>query len=145
MARRSGHVSVRAAAQVPGAGRRAETTGQRRSRQALAAVMVAAGILHFVIPDAYARIVPRGLGDARALVFASGAAEVMVGALLAVPRTRRLGAWCTAALLVAVFPANVQMALDAGRSAGMTSLLAWLRLPLQVPLVLWALGHARRR
>lgn len=111
--------------------------------------MVIAGILHFVIPDSYARIVPRGVGDARTVVFASGVAEIAVGVLLATTRTRRIGGWCTAAVLVAVFPANVQMALDAGADGapGGTGalLVAWLRLPLQVPLVLWALTHARRR
>ena len=108
--------------------------------------MVAAGSLHFVIPETYARIVPKGLGDARAIVVASGVAEVAAGILLAVPRTRRLGGWCTAVVLVAVFPANVQMARDATASGGTASLLlTWLRLPLQVPLVVWALAHARRR
>ena len=53
--------------------------------------MTAAGSLHFVLPDTYARIVPSGLGDDRALVAASGLAEVAAGALLAIPRTRRLG------------------------------------------------------
>lgn len=126
-----------------------ESAGQRRSRLVLAALMVTTGILHFVIPDTYARIVPRGLGDARTIVFASGAAEVAVGVLLGVGRTRRLGGWCTAALLVVVFPANVQMALDSGAPGGSgpmaSAVVAWLRLPLQVPLVLWALRHARRR
>lgn len=110
-------------------------------------LMVGAGVLHFVIPDTYARIVPRALGDARAVVLASGVAEIVAGALLARRRTSRLGAWCTVAVLVAVFPANVQMALDARpRGQGWTpsALVAWLRLPLQVPLVLWALSHARR-
>ena len=108
--------------------------------------MTAAGSLHFVLPDTYARIVPSGLGDARAVVAASGLAEVAAGALLAIPRTRRLGGWCTAAVLVAVFPANVQMARDATASGDtVPMLLTWARLPLQVPLVLWALAHARRR
>lgn len=132
----------------PEAAGRPESTSRRRSRLALAAVMVTAGILHFVIPDTYARIVPRGLGDARTIVYASGVAEAAAGVLLGVTRTRRLGAWCTAAVLVAVFPANVQMALDSGGGApGATAspVVAWLRLPLQVPLVLWAVAHARRR
>jgi uncharacterized membrane protein len=110
--------------------------------------MVGAGILHFVIPDTYATIVPPALGDARTVVHVSGLAEVAAGALLARTRTRRLGAWCTAGVLVAVFPANVQMALDArpgGQGWTTSVLVAWLRLPLQVPLVLWALSHARRR
>jgi uncharacterized membrane protein len=73
--------------------------------------------------------------------------------LLLLPRTRRVGAYATALLLVAVFPANVQMALDGGYGgAGLPSdgaALAWLRLPIQVPLVWWALSfrhcpHPRR-
>jgi uncharacterized membrane protein len=124
-----------------------------RRRQAslltLAAFMVGAGTLHFVIPSSYARIVPRvfGAGNARALVLASGAVEMAAGMLLVVPRTRRLGAWVTAALLVAVFPANVRMALDGGiPGEGFplgSPVVAWLRLPLQVPLVWWAWTHTR--
>lgn len=125
-----------------------ETSGQRHSRLALVAVMVTAGVLHFVIPDTYARIVPRSLGDPRTIVYVSGVAEAAAGVLLAVPRTRRLGGWCTAAVLVAVFPANVQMAFDAGvegaTGALASPLVAWLRLPLQLPLIAWALTHARR-
>ncbi len=70
-------------------------------------------------------------------------------ALLALPRTRRFGAWATAALFVAVFPANVQMALDSGHADASAShplnnaALAWLRLPLQLPLILWALSVRR--
>lgn len=103
---------------------------------------------HFVAPEAYERIVPRWLGDPRAVVLASGAAEVAAGALLAVPATRRAGAWATVVVLVAVFPANVQMALDGGiAGAGFplgSPVAAWLRLPLQIPLVAWALALTRR-
>ncbi|MGI9120330.1 MAG: DoxX family protein [Acidimicrobiales bacterium] len=126
----------------------AEPARRQVSRLALAVFLVGAGTLHFVIPSSYERIVPRLLGHARALVLVSGAAEVAVGVLVALPRTRRLGAWLAVGLLVAVFPANVQMAVDGGvPSAGFplgSSVGAWLRLPLQVPLVLWALNHARR-
>jgi uncharacterized membrane protein len=115
----------------------------------LAAVLLGAGALHFVITSSYERIVPRGLGsgNARTIVLVSGAAEIAAGALLTVPRTRRLGAGLAAALLVAIFPANVQMALDGGiEGAGFplgSPVVAWLRLPLQVPLVWWALTLAR--
>ncbi len=113
--------------------------------------MVGAGTSHFVIPASYARIVPSVVGadNARAVVLVSGAAEIAGGVLLALPRTRRLGAWLTAGLLVAMFPANVQMALDGGiPGKGFplgSPVVAWLRLPLQVPLVWWALVHARPR
>jgi uncharacterized membrane protein len=112
------------------------------SRLGLAAFMVAAGLLHFVIPASYQRIVPRLIGHARALVAISGVIEVVAGVLLAVPRTRRVGAWLTLVLLVLVWPANIQMALDGGiAGAGFpanSALLSWLRVPLQLPLVAWA-------
>ncbi len=114
----------------------------------LAVLLTVAGVSHFVTPDPYRRIVPRGLGDPGAWVVASGAAELVGAALLVKPATRRIGGWFTAALLVALFPANVQMALDgglAGRGFPLGSgVVAWLRLPLQVPLVMWALSVARR-
>lgn len=119
------------------------------SRLWLAALVAGSGVAHFVAPELYERIVPRSLGHARVLVQASGAAEVAGGLLLALPRTRRLGGWVVAALLVAVFPANVQMALDGGvpgsRSFLASPLLAWLRLPLQVPLVWWAAREGAKR
>lgn len=118
------------------------------SRLWLVALMLGSGVAHFVIPGFYERIVPRSLGHPRLYVHASGAAEVVAGLLLAAPRTRRVGGWLAAVLLVAVFPANVQMALDSGRpgSAGLqgSPTAAWLRLPFQVPLVWWAASEGRR-
>jgi uncharacterized membrane protein len=109
--------------------------------------MVAAGMLHFAIPRSYARIVPRALGHARSLVAVTGVAELVAGALLAVPRTRRAGAWLTFGLLVGVWPANVQMALDGGIAGAAFPLssaaVAWARVPLQVPLMVWAWRQTR--
>jgi uncharacterized membrane protein len=109
--------------------------------------MVAAGVLHFVIPGSYRRIVPRVLGHARALVAVTGVIEMAAGALVAVPRTRRAGAWLTLVLLVVVWPANIQMALDGGiAGAGFpanSALLSWLRVPLQLPLFAWAYRQTR--
>ncbi|MGI8847358.1 MAG: DoxX family protein [Candidatus Dormibacteria bacterium] len=99
------------------------------------------GVLHFVAPEGYRRIVPRVIGHPNELVALSGGAELLCAALMAVPRTRRAGGFLTLALLVAVFPANVQMALDGGvRGAPFplnSALGVWLRLPLQAPLI-WA-------
>jgi uncharacterized membrane protein len=101
------------------------------------------------VPSFYERIVPRSLGHARFYVQASGVAQMAAGLLLAIPRTRRLGGWLTASVLVAVFPANVQMALDGGltdsRSFLASPLAAWLRLPLQAPLVWWAVREGRTK
>lgn len=109
--------------------------------------MVGAGVLHFVVPDPYRRIVPRALGHARMLVAVSGVVEMAAGTLLAVPRTRRIGAWVTVVLLVVVWPANVQMALDGGVAGASfpanSALLSWVRVPLQVPLLVWAYRQTR--
>lgn len=110
----------------------------------LCAVVGGSGVLHVVVPGPYRRIVPAPLRPRAAMIVAaSGACEIACAGLLAVPRTRRLGALATAALFVAVFPANVQMALDTvvadPPSATLWKVGAWLRLPLQIPLVLWAL------
>lgn len=105
------------------------------------------GALHFVIPRSYQRIVPRALGPAPLLVAASGVAEVAAGALLAWPRTRRLGAASAFVVLLAIWPANVQMALDStaagARFPAGSVLVAWARVPLQVPLLVWAWRLAR--
>jgi uncharacterized membrane protein len=118
------------------------------SARALAVFMVGAGGLHFVLTDGYARIVPHFIPGAELVVRVSGVAEIICGCLVAIPRTRRIGGFATAALLVAVFPANVQMALDGGlHGAGFplgNAVVAWLRLPVQLPLIKWALSVARR-
>lgn len=118
------------------------------SRLPLVALMAGSGIYHLVAPEFYERIVPRPLGHARFYVYASGMAELVGAALLAAPRTRRAGGWVCAALLVVVFPANVQMAVDGGArgASGLVGspVVAWLRLPLQVPLIWWAAREGRR-
>ena len=113
----------------------------------LSALLTVAGLAHFVATDAYTLIVPRLLPAPRVWVYASGVAELACAGLLAVPRTRRLGGWCTFGLLLAVWPANVQMALDGGipgRGFPLGSpVTAWLRVPLQLPLLYWSLSVAR--
>lgn len=99
----------------------------------LAVFLLVAGLLHFVIPRSYERIVPRIFGDPAFWVRWSGVAEIACAALVAHPKTRRIGGYTAAALFVAVFPANVKMALD-----GAIPVVAWARLPLQIPLILWA-------
>ena len=110
-----------------------------------AALLAVTGSLHFIAPRPYVQIVPDQLPAPYALVYASGVAELLCGLGLAVPRTRRPAAWATALLLVAVFPANVQMALDAGDRSEAYRWGTYARLPLQVPLVLWAVSIARAR
>ena len=106
----------------------------------LAVVMGAAGVLHFVTPEFYERLIPPFLGPPRPWIYASGVAEIACAAAVAVPRTRRLGGYATAALLAAVFPGNVYMAFEPGDLPRWAAL---LRLPLQVPLVLWGVQVGR--
>lgn len=106
----------------------------------LAALLAGAGTTHFLAPDPYDAMVPSFLPAPRAWTYGSGIVEVGLAAAVAGPRTRRRGATAAALLFLAVFPANVQMALEPG---DVPRWLALARLPLQVPLVLWALQVRR--
>jgi uncharacterized membrane protein len=109
----------------------------------LAGLLTATGSLHFIAPRPFAEIVPEQLPSPYGLVYASGVAELLCAAGLAVPRTRRIAAWATAALFVAVFPANVKMALASTDRSTLYQAGVWARLPLQVPIVLWAVSIVR--
>ena len=82
---------------------------------ALAGLFLTSGAMHFVRPEPFESIVPKRLPSRRALVYASGAAEILCAVGLLVPRTRRVAGLASAALLVAVFPANVTMTGQAKR------------------------------
>ncbi len=116
-----------------------------RPQLPLGLFFLAAGLLHFVRPAMYEAIVPEWLPAQRELVYASGAAEIAgaVGVLDA--RTRRAAGWWLIATLVAVFPANVNMAIHADRFRSSPEPLLWLRLPLQALLILWAWRVAAKR
>src|SRR3954447_24223182 len=112
----------------------------------LAALLGGWGVLHLVRPGIYRPLIPRALGRPDPWVRWSGYAELACAAALVAPPTRRVGGWASAALLVAVFPGNVTFAVrsrpDARSWVGRPGP-AWARLPLQVPLVAWAVGVAR--
>lgn len=119
--------------------------GAPRTTIFLTMLLGAAGIMHAVHPEPFDSIVPRALpGSPRAYTYASGLAEVATAALIAVPRTRRLGGLAAATLFVAVFPANVQMAIDWRRKPPRMRAIAVGRLPLQGVLIAQALRVARR-
>jgi uncharacterized membrane protein len=104
---------------------------------------VVAGILHFLRPGMYVKIMPPYLPWPRQLVFVSGLCEVALGVLVLVPRFRVPAAWGLIALLVAVFPANLHMALHPELFRKIHPVALWLRLPLQAALVAWAYWYAR--
>jgi uncharacterized membrane protein len=116
----------------------------------LAAFFVGAGITHFTRPAFYTAMVPPYLPHPLALVYLSGAAEILLGTLVLLPATRVLAAWGLVLLLLAVFPANVHMAVnrlgfvDAPKWLPQpTPLGLWLRLPVQGLLIAWAWWYTR--
>ena len=117
------------------------------SAAGLAALLGAAGVLHFAQPRPFEHLIPRQLGNPRAWVLGSGVAELACAVAVAIPQTRRVGALASAALFVGVFPGNVKMALGSrpgGGSWASGRAVAWGRLPMQAPLVAWALAVARQ-
>lgn len=110
--------------------------GEDRARLRFAAMLATVGVAHFVAPGPFRRIVPRWFPRPAEAVAVSGAAEVAAGALVALPATRRAGGWLALATIAAVYPANVQMAVDATRSRSVPAIVAtWLRLPMQLPML----------
>ena len=97
-----------------------------------------AGINHFINPEFYLKIMPPWLPWHNELIFISGVFEILFALLLTLPTTRRVGAWCIILLLIAIFPANIQMLLNYIHENNPLLWIAILRLPLQVLLILWA-------
>jgi uncharacterized membrane protein len=114
------------------------------ARRLFGPFFIFAGVMHFVIPRAYAAIVPPQLPAPRAIVYASGVAEIAGGAGVLHPRTRRVASAWSVATLLAVFPANIHMALHPERyrvPGGRSAL--WLRLPVQALFIAWAIAAGR--
>jgi uncharacterized membrane protein len=112
----------------------------------MAAFYVAAGVNHFLDPGFYVAIMPPYLPWHLELVYLSGVAEILCGVGLLIPRTRVLAAWATIALLIAIFPANIHVALNdvplSGRAEG-AGIWNWVRLPFQFVLMAWAWWYTR--
>lgn len=120
-----------------------------------------AGVMHFARPDFFESIVPDWFPDARLATVGSGAAEIALGLGLLPPATRRISALGLIALVAVVFPANVDMAVNdvevkpvdgqmtrsVGTARGSGRLINWLRLPMQIPMVIgmWRIAQGARR
>ena len=112
-------------------------------RRSLTLFWLAAGTMHFVRPRFYDAIVPPPLDDnARAVTYASGAAE-LAGALALVAGRRRLARWWLLAVLAAVYPANVRMALRPGEFGSIPRWALWARLPVQALFALHVIAGTR--
>jgi uncharacterized membrane protein len=121
---------------------------QRDASQApayrIAALLLGIGTVHFLVPKPFDDIIPVELpGSPRFYTYASGVAEVGIGALLLPRRTRRLAALAAAALFIAVFPGNVNMCRLWWDKPWPMRIIALARLPLQVPMITAALKVSR--
>lgn len=119
---------------------------RRRNLFLIAALFIFAGIMHFVIPDNYSDIMPPWLPYPRGMVYLSGLFEIAGGIGVLIPSLRKAAGIGLIALLIAVFPANVQMlasAISTGASALYITLL-FLRLPLQPLMIVWIYRAAVR-
>lgn len=115
-------------------------------RWLLAGLMTLAGALHLADPGPFVRIVPDYLPAPLALVYISGFFEILGGMGLLIPALQRKAAWGLIALYVAVFPANLYMAIhqiSLGDTPAPPALL-WLRLPMQLLLIAWAYRYTRK-
>jgi uncharacterized membrane protein len=124
------------------------TASSSHSRRLLAGFYVSAGVNHFVAPKPYERIVPPPLPPAL-MVQLSGVAEIAGGIGVLLPATRRLSGWGIVALLLAVFPANVYMAMNPDKTLPrkvrqrVPTWALWARLPIQPLLIWWARAATR--
>lgn len=119
-------------------------TFQKVTRALFGVFFIAAGLNHFINPGFYLRMMPAYLPWHAALVAVSGVAEMVLGGLLLVSRFQVMAAWGSIALLVAVFPANVNMALHPELYPTISPMALWLRLPIQGLLIAWAHRYTRR-
>ena len=109
----------------------------------MAFLYVAAGILHFVKPKIYRATMPPWLSWHNELILLSGIAEVALGILLIPIATRITAAWLIIILLIVIFPANIQMAINWRKKKNPKLWIAILRLPLQLVLIWWAWQYTR--
>ena len=104
---------------------------------------IGAGINHFINPDWFVRIVPPILPFKITIVYISGIFEVILGCLLIFPKTRFIAGWGLILLLLAVYPANIYVALTNGKAMDTTPMIAWIRLPFQFVFIGLAYWHSK--
>lgn len=118
---------------------------KKKSLIIMAAIYIIAGINHFWNPAIYINIMPPWLPEHKLLVAISGAFEIVLGVLLLFPSTQRQAAWGIILLLIAVFPANIQMMINYWNESNPMLWIAILRLPLQIVLIRWAYAFTKKR
>ncbi len=119
--------------------------GLTLSQAMLGMLYITAGVNHFISEKFYVDIVPESLPNKREIVQISGVAEIIGGLGVLSSRTRRpAGKWLVA-LLLAIFPANIQMAVNPGRYKRFPAWALWARLPIQFMAIAWAWAATHER
>lgn len=121
-----------------------EQRTRRYGLLALSLFFVAAGVNHFASPEFYVRIMPPYLPAHLELVYLSGVLEILGGVAVLIPALRTLAGWGLVLLLLAVFPANIHMALHPGQFSDLSPFALYARLPLQFLFIAWAYWVTRR-
>ncbi|MBK0381608.1 hypothetical protein I5M32_01425 [Pedobacter sp. SD-b] len=101
-------------------------------------VFIIAGTNHFLMLGFYMKIMPSYFPFPKVLIYLSGVAEIIAGGLLTIKKTRKAGAWLLILLLIAVFPANIQMAINQSKNIDLMFYLSLIRLPFQFLFIYWA-------
>ncbi len=114
-----------------------ESPSYRRLRQRVGGGLVFMAVLHVILPKPFLKIIPRSLGAPRFWNLAAGAAEGAAGALLLSndPQKHKVGGALAPATFIGVYPANINMAIQAGKPTNPAAIAAWLRLPFQFPMI----------
>ena len=110
----------------------------------MSVLYIIAGVNHLVHPRFYLKIMPAWVPSHSLLVLLSGIMEMALGMLLCIPVTRVYAAWGLIILLIAIFPANIQMMLNYRQQHNPQLWLAIIRLPLQILLIAWAYVYTKR-
>jgi uncharacterized membrane protein len=111
----------------------------------LAIGFVLAGINHFINTQFYLKIMPPVLPAPVFLIYLSGVFEIILGVMLLIPKFSRIAAWGLIALLVAVFPANIYMAMNTRLFTEFSPAALYLRLPMQIALIVLVFWFTKRR
>lgn len=113
------------------------------SKVFFALLFIGAGANHFRVPQFYESIMPPYLPWHYVLVILSGIAEILLGIGLLIPQLSVYAAWGLILLLLAVFPANIHMAMHPEQYPNIPTIALWIRLPLQLVLIAWAFWYTR--
>jgi len=120
-----------------------ESNIKRIALFALSLAFISAGVNHFTKPDFFVAIMPPYLPAHLELVYLSGVFEILLGIAVLVPAVRSLAGWGLIALLIAIFPANLHMALHPELFPDIAPAALYIRLPIQFILIAWAFWATR--